>query len=177
MCLVCAFFYSLYTKKGKETKCREKERESSDEEKRQRESSSGVLRGRRGGRRSSPPPPSRGKSLKSKKKKLRPSRRHRGVVLTQEREELALWLAPSSSALSHPDHRFGSALLTPLRAQTGHDHMGSGGGAGVIGASAVGGAGGAGGLLSSRHGRLGFLSMGLLVFQGTALSLTLRYSR
>lgn len=55
--------------------------------------------------------------------------------------------------------------------------MGSGGGAGVIGASAVGGAGGAGGLLSSRHGRLGFLSMGLLVFQGTALSLTLRYSR
>ena len=35
----------------------------------------------------------------------------------------------------------------------------------------------AGGMLSSRHGRLGFLSMGLLVFQGTALSLTLRYSR
>ena len=48
--------------------------------------------------------------------------------------------------------------------------MGSGGGAGIVGA-------GAGGMLSSRHGRLGFLSMGLLVFQGTALSLTLRYSR
>lgn len=53
--------------------------------------------------------------------------------------------------------------------------MGSGGGAGVIGVAA--GAGGGGGMLSSRHGRLGFLSMGLLVFQGTALSLTLRYSR
>ena len=43
-------------------------------------------------------------------------------------------------------------------------------------AAAVAGGGG-GGMLSSRHGRLGFLSMGLLVFQGTALSLTLRYSR
>ena len=48
--------------------------------------------------------------------------------------------------------------------------MGSGGAAGIIAPKA-------GGMLSSRHGRLGFLSMGLLVFQGTALSLTLRYSR
>ena len=53
--------------------------------------------------------------------------------------------------------------------------MGSGGGAGIVGSKNAVGAGG--GMLSSRHGRLGFLSMGLLVFQGTALSLTLRYSR
>lgn len=51
--------------------------------------------------------------------------------------------------------------------------MGIGAGAGIGGAKNA----GAGGMLSSRHGRLGFLSMGLLVFQGTALSLTLRYSR
>jgi hypothetical protein len=54
--------------------------------------------------------------------------------------------------------------------------MGISGGANIVGPSKN-AAGALGGMLSSRHGRLGFLSMGLLVFQGTALSLTLRYSR